>query len=124
MGKGSRSPRPPRTAFNRKLEIPASDDGGQLTRFELASVFGWIQKRGYVSLTVATDDAKIVSLMEISKAREIAGMWHGAIEAAITDELLFLFLTTKIGLPAEAAGAALLDFRVMRQGTTDVVYPQ
>jgi hypothetical protein len=122
MGRESRRPR---TAFTREIEIPAADEpGGGLTRVELASMFGWNTKRGYVSLTVATDEATITTLIDISKAREIVGMWHGAIEAAISDELLFLFLTQNVGLGDEQAGRALLDFRKLRQGTTDVVYPQ
>lgn len=43
--------------------------------------------------------------MDLDKAREIVGMLQGAIEAAISDELLFRFLTEKVELsPERAAG--------------------
>lgn len=61
--------------------------------------------------------------MDLPKAREIVGMLQGAIEAAVSDELVFKFLTTRIGLSREQAAAALLDFRELRQGSTQTVYP-
>lgn len=60
---------------------------------------------------------------DVPKAREILGMLHAAVEAAITDEMLVRFLTEKVGLPKERAVLALRDFRVMRQGSLDTVYP-
>ena len=41
----------------------------------------------------------------------------------MSDGLLYRFLRDKIGLPDEAAGRALLDFREMRQGSRGTVYP-
>lgn len=61
--------------------------------------------------------------MDLDKAREVVGMLQGAIEAAISDELMYRFLTEKIGLPAERASVALLDFRELRQGSRDIVRP-
>lgn len=61
--------------------------------------------------------------MDLDKAREVRGMLDGAIEAAVTDGLLMRFLTEKVGLDETRAGAALLDFREMRQGSRKVVYP-
>lgn len=60
--------------------------------------------------------------MDLAKAREVVGMLQGAIEAAVSDELLYKFLTTK-GLTPEGAAAALVDFRELRQGSRDTVYP-
>ena len=51
-------------------------------------------------------------------------MLDAAIEAAVSDQLMFTFLTTKIGLSEHQAGAALLDFRELRQGARTVVFPQ
>lgn len=121
MGKESRRPR---TAFNRTTTIEEAEDEGRITHLELGSMFGWQTKKGYVELTVQTQEARIVTTMSVTKAREVVGMMHGAVEAAISDELMFLFLVQQVGLGEDAAGRALLDFRKLRQGTTDVVYPQ
>lgn len=61
--------------------------------------------------------------MDLDKSREVIGMLQGAVEAAITDQLVFAFLQEKIGLPRAAAARALLDFREGRQGSRDVVFP-
>lgn len=61
--------------------------------------------------------------LDLDKAREVVSMLQGAIEAAISDELLYRFFTEKIGLEPERAGAALIDFRELRQGSRDRVYP-
>jgi hypothetical protein len=61
--------------------------------------------------------------MDLDKAREVVSMLQGAIEAAISDEFVYRFLTEKVGLKPEQAGAALVDFREMRQGSRDRVYP-
>ena len=51
-------------------------------------------------------------------------MLQGAIEAAVSDELMFKFLTQKVGMEHERAAAALLDFRELRQGSRETVSPQ
>jgi hypothetical protein len=51
-------------------------------------------------------------------------MLQAALEAAVSDTLLFAFLTTKVGLAPEQAAAALLDFRELRQGSRETVWPQ
>jgi tRNA A-37 threonylcarbamoyl transferase component Bud32 len=61
--------------------------------------------------------------MDLDKAREIVGMLQQAIEAAMTDQMLYQFLTERIKLKPEAAAAALVDFRELRQGSRDRVYP-
>lgn len=61
--------------------------------------------------------------LELPKAREIRSMLDGAIEAAVSDALLYRFLHDKIGLSEDAAGRALLDFRELRQGSRRTVYP-
>jgi hypothetical protein len=42
---------------------------------------------------------------------------------AVLDVLIYKFLTTKVGLSADAASRGLLDFRELRQGSRDTVYP-
>ena len=61
--------------------------------------------------------------MDLDKAREVVGMLQSAIEAAMSDQMLWQFLTQKIGLKPEQAAGALLDFRELRQGSKERVYP-
>jgi hypothetical protein len=61
--------------------------------------------------------------MDLDKARYIVKMLSEAIEAAISDEFVYKFLTERVGLEPEKAGMALLDFREMRQGSRDTVNP-
>ena len=61
--------------------------------------------------------------LDLPKAREIVGMLQQAIEASVSDELIYRFLVEKVGLETDRAGAALLDFREMRQGSREVVRP-
>lgn len=61
--------------------------------------------------------------MDLDKARLIVSMLQGAIEAAVSDELMYKFLVTKVGLEPERASYALIDFREMRQGSKNAVNP-
>lgn len=61
--------------------------------------------------------------MDLDKAREVVGMLQQAIEAAATDQILYIFLTQRIGLAPEKASMALLDFREIRQGSRGLVHP-
>lgn len=76
-------------------------------------------KQGRIDFTLNGE----LTQMDLDKAREVVGMLQGAIEAAISDELMYRFLTEKIGLEPERASAALIDFRELRQGTRDTSYP-
>jgi len=61
--------------------------------------------------------------MDLDKARLIVCMLNEAIEAAVSDEMFYKFLTTRIGMAHEKALMALLDFREIRQGSRDIVNP-
>ena len=41
----------------------------------------------------------------------------------MTDQMLYQFLTERIGLEPDKAAAALLDFRELRQGSRERVHP-
>lgn len=84
-----------------------------------ASILSSRTKGGMVELTV--DDQKIQ--MDLDKAREVRDNLSGAIEAAVSDELIYKFLTTKVGLTDHNATVALLDFRELRQGSRSTVFP-
>lgn len=90
-------------------------------RIEFVSVLSARTKRGAVDIIV--NDARLVQL-ELDKAREVAGLLAGAIEAATTDEILWRWLQGQMGLDDQAAAAALLDFRELRQGSRATVWPQ
>ena len=92
----------------------------KLTHIEIASILSHRTKEGMVEFTLNGDKTQ----MDLAKAREVRSMLDGAIEAAVSDMLIFKFLTTKVGLSQEAAAAALLDFRELRQGSRSTVYPQ
>jgi len=94
---------------------------------ELASIYGMKTQQGLVEMRISIvgdeDETPLMIQMDIPKAKHVMDMMASAIEAAISDGLLVQFLTEKIGLPREAAAAALLDFREMRQGSRQVVNP-
>jgi hypothetical protein len=97
-----------------------SQGGSWDTDLIVSSLLSQRTKAGRVELSVNGQ----LTQMDLPKAREVVGMLQGAIEAAVSDQLLFAFLTgPNVGLTSEQAGAALLDFRELRQGSRDVVHP-
>jgi hypothetical protein len=89
------------------------------THIEIASILSSRTKQGLVELAI--NDTK--TQMTIDKAREVCQMLHQAIEAAITDTLIYQFVTERVGIDQERAAQILLDFRELRQGSKSVVYP-
>ena len=89
------------------------DDGGEAVQFSVASIFGARERRGLVEIQLGETRVQV----PVGKARELRDMLSEVIEAAISDELLMRFLQERIRLSLDAAGAALLEFREMRQGT-------
>jgi hypothetical protein len=86
---------------------------------EVGTLISSRTKEGMVELVVNGQTMQ----MTLPKAREVRGMLDGAIEAAVSDQLLYQFLMQRIGLSDDAAGRALLDFREMRQGSRKTVFP-
>ena len=64
-----------------------------------------------------------MSQWDLDKAREIHRMLSEAIEAAVSDTLIYHFLVEKVGLSDDKAALALLDFRELRQGSRESVKP-
>lgn len=91
-----------------------------MTSIEIGTILSNRTKEGMVELVV--DGHKVQ--MDIEKAREVRSMLDGAIEAAVSDALIFKFLHEKVGLSEDKAARALLDFRELRQGSRHVVFPQ
>ena len=96
-----------------------SKDGPTNTDITVSTLLSSRNHTGRIDFTMNGE----LTQMDLDKAREVVGMLQGAIEAAISDELVYRFLTEKIGLEPERAGAALIDFRELRQGSRDRVHP-
>jgi hypothetical protein len=96
-----------------------SHSGPPGTEITVSTLLSARTKEGRVELAVNGE----LTQMDLDKAREIVSMLQGAIEAAISDELVYKFLTEKAGLKPDQASAALIDFRELRQGSRDLVRP-
>jgi hypothetical protein len=100
--------------------IALRSKGGPVnTDITVSTLLSSTTKQGRIELSMNGEFTQ----MDLDKAREIVGMLQQAIEAAISDELIFRFLTERIGLQPEAANAALVDFRELRQGSRDLIHP-
>lgn len=100
------------------MSKPENGEKNQVVAFH--SIFAANARVGMVEMYI---DEKLVLRVDIRKAKELRDNFGGAIEAAISDELIVKFLTEKVGLDDERAVLALRDFRVMRQGSVDTVTP-
>lgn len=89
-------------------------------KLEITTILSSRTREGMVNLSVEGGACQ----MDIPKAREVQRMLSEAIEAAISDTMLWRFLTDRVGLSEEQAAAALQDFRVIRQGSKDTVFVQ
>lgn len=87
---------------------------------EIASIVSGETLQGMVELSI---DGKVIQRWDVAKAREICGMLHGAIEAAVSDEIIVKFMMTRMKLDKEHAVLVLRDFRELRQGSKETVYP-
>ena len=87
---------------------------------EIASILSHRTKQGMVEFQLNDEKTQ----WDLPKAREILAMLSGAIEAAVSDQLMYEFLIQRVGLDEDRASRALLDFREMRQGSRETVYPQ
>lgn len=96
-----------------------SKGGSPDTNIVVGSLLSSRTKEGRVEFSMNGE----ITQMDLAKAREVVGMLQGAIEAAISDEFVYRFLTEKCGLEPERASMALLDFREMRQGSREIVHP-
>lgn len=96
-----------------------SKDGPARHDISVSTLLSSRTKEGRIDFTLNGE----LTQMDLPKAREVVGMLQQAIEAAVSDELVWKFLTQRIGLSPEKAGAALVDFRELRQGSRDIVYP-
>jgi hypothetical protein len=103
----------------RHVDLRANNDGPVNTEFTVSSLLSRSTKEGRIEIALNGQ----LTQMDLPKAREIVGMLHGAIEAAVSDQMMYTFLTTSIGLSDQQASAALVDFRELRQGSRETVFP-
>ena len=101
------------------IALRAVGDGPHATSIEIGTLLSQRTKHGMVEVAVNGERTQ----MDLDKAREVLGMLSSAIEAAVSDQLIYQFLTEKVGMSDERASTALLDFREMRQGSREVVRP-
>jgi hypothetical protein len=66
---------------------------------EIGSLFSQRTKEGHVEIAINGERTQ----MDLDKAREVLGMLSGAIEAAISDQLLYTFLVQRVGVSEEKA---------------------
>lgn len=90
------------------------------TTIEIGTILSHRTKEGMVEFVLNGEKTQ----MDLAKAREVRGMLDGAIEAAVSDTLIYKFLTEKVGMSEDKAAVALLDFRELRQGSRETVYGQ
>lgn len=96
-----------------------SKDGPVNSDITVGTLLSSRTKTGRIEFTLNGE----LTQMDLDKAREIVGMLQAAIEAAVSDELIFRFLTEKVGMAGDRASAALADFRELRQGSRERVHP-
>jgi hypothetical protein len=87
--------------------------------FELSTILSSRTKTARVNFAMDGHDMQV----DVGKAKEILRMLSEAIEAAVSDELIYKFFVEKIGFDDAKAGMVLADFRELRQGSKDTVYP-
>lgn len=90
---------------------------------QIATILSNRTKEGMIEFIINDGQYEIKTQWDIAKAREIRDMLQGAIEAAITDQMIWEWLTKKVNISDEKAAQLLLDFRFIRQGSKGAVYP-
>ena len=102
-----------------RASLPDATETEPGTTIEIGTILSQRTQAGMVELAMGQESTQ----MDLDKAREVSRMLSEAIEAAISDQLLFAFLTTKVGMLPKQAAAALMDFRELRQGSRATVFP-
>lgn len=96
-----------------------SRGGASVSGITVSTLLSRTTKEGRVEFALNGE----LTQMDLPKAREVVGMLQEAIEAAASDQMLYIFLTQNIGLDDEKASVLLLEFREIRQGSRSLVHP-
>ena len=78
-------------------------------------------KKGHVRVLV---NDEIIMQIDVPTARKLVGMFQEAIEASITDEMIFKFFSETMKLDDMQCTMILADFRELRQGSKDIIFEQ
>lgn len=101
------------------IDALIKQSGPEEATVEIGTLLSQRTREGLVEIAINGETTQ----MDVRKARDVCANLHGAIEAAISDQLIYAFLAEKVGLDPEQAARALVDFREMRQGTKGVAWP-
>jgi hypothetical protein len=96
----------------------ARHDVAQEDNIAVSTILSSRTKMGMIEFSLNDN----ITQWDLDKARLIHRMLGEAIEAAVSDTLIYQFLVQKVRLDDNAASAALLDFRELRQGSRDVAH--
>ena len=95
------------------IGLQVQNSGTDGNAFSVETILSHGTHRGRVEIQLNHERIQI----DLIGAREIYHMLGEAIEAAISDELLYRFLTETIGIDDTAASGAMLYFREFRHGS-------
>lgn len=98
-----------------RIETDKATEGS----IEISSILSGRTKRGRVNVNLEGAHVQL----DIAKARVVYHMLGEAIEAAISDEVVYTWLREELGLDDERASIALHRFRELRQGTPGAKAP-
>ena len=101
------------------LKSKGGKPGTDITDITVSTLLSSRTKEGRVELSLNGE----LTQMDLVKAHTVVLMLMQAIEAAGTDQMLYQYLTERIGLEPEKASMVLLDFRELRHGSRERVYP-
>lgn len=94
----------------------APHDEGRVDNIAFSSGFGAASQQGFVEFSINNE----VTQMAVDKAREVHRMLGEAIEAAITDAMIYHFFKTRLSITDENRLSQILyDFREVRQGSKE-----
>lgn len=84
-----------------------------------STIMGRDTQQGMVEMSLNDE----ITQMDLDKARLVHRMLGEAIEAAVSDWMIYRFFTEKVGFDQEKASAVLMDFRELRQGSKEIINP-
>lgn len=92
----------------------APHDEARVDNVAFSSGFGVTSQQGFVEFAINNE----VTQMDVAKAREVHRMLGEAIEAAVTDSMIYHFFKTRLEVTDERRLSEILyDFREVRQGS-------
>jgi hypothetical protein len=97
----------------------ARHDETRIQNIAFSTILSQRTKMGMIEFSFNDD----MSQWDLDKAREIHKMLGEAIEAAVSDTLIYHFMVEKVGLDEQRAAQMLLDFRELRQGSRESIRP-